>query len=47
MNINMWCNKNKKSRNIISLGKFNNANYIIKGNVKETPLFKLNKLVKK
>ena len=46
MNINMWCNKNKKSRNIISLDKFNNANNVIKDKVKETPLFKLNQISK-
>ena len=46
MHIIMWCNKNKRSKNIISLGKFNNANNIIKDKVKETPLFKLNQISK-
>ena len=42
----MWCNKNKKNKNIISLDKFSNANNIIKSQVKETPLFKLNEISK-
>lgn len=40
----MWYNKNKNRDNIISLDEFNEANNIIKSNVKETPLFKLNNI---
>ena len=40
----MWCNKNKDNKNIIPLEKFSNANEIIKNEVIETPLFKLDKI---
>ena len=40
----MWCNKSKDKKNIISLDRFSNANEIIKNEVIETPLFKLNNI---
>jgi threonine dehydratase len=40
----MWHNKNNSKKNIIALEEFNDANDIIKNNIIETPLFKLEKI---